>query len=214
MTTSIRVGIVEDDDAIRDGLVAVLRTAPGLLCRHIYTCCEDAVADRREAPDVILMDIHLGDGLMNGIEGARRVKTAHPATEILMLTVFDENEKIFASLCAGASGYLLKNTPAAEIVAAVREIHAGGSPMSAIIARKVLDLFKTVAPPALPDVNLTQREREVLELLVRGMNYKIIANELFISLDTVASHVKRIYDKLHVHSKSEAVAKALKHKLV
>ena len=131
-----------------------------------------------------------------------------------MLTVFDENEKIFDSLCAGASGYLLKNTPSADIIAAVREIHAGGSPMSAIIARKVLNLFKTVAPPSLPDVNLTQREREVLEQLVRGMNYRMIAQELFISLDTVASHVKHIYDKLHVHSKSEAVAKALKHRLV
>ncbi len=211
---TIAVGIVENDENIREGLVAVLQHAPGLVCRHIYDRCEDAIADRREPPAVMLMDIHLGDDVMSGIEGARQLKACHPQTEIMMLTVFDENEKIFESLCAGASGYLLKNTPSAEIVAAVREIHAGGSPMSAIIARKVLNLFKTVAPPALPDVNLTQREREVLEHLVKGLNYKMIASELFISLDTVASHVKRIYEKLHVHSKSEAVAKALKHRLV
>lgn len=211
---TIAVGIVENDENIREGLVAVLQHAPGLVCRHIYDRCEDAIADRREPPAVMLMDIHLGDDVMSGIEGARQLKACHPQTGIMMLTVFDENEKIFESLCAGASGYLLKNTPSAEIVAAVREIHAGGSPMSAIIARKVLNLFKTVAPPALPDVNLTQREREVLEHLVKGLNYKMIASELFISLDTVASHVKRIYEKLHVHSKSEAVAKALKHRLV
>ena len=214
MSTTISVGLIEDNDDIREGLVSILQDAVGLSCRHVFDCCEKAVADRREPPDVMLMDIHLGSDMMSGIEGARRLKAIHPRMEILMLTVFDENEKIFDSLCAGASGYLLKNTPPADIIAAIREIHAGGSPMSAIIARKVLSLFKSVAPPSLPDVNLTQREREVLEHLVKGMNYKTIAQELFISLDTVASHVKHIYDKLHVHSKSEAVAKALKHRLV
>lgn len=214
MIPPISVGLVEDDDDIREGLVAILQGAEGLACRHVFDCCEKAVADRRTPPDVMLMDIHLGSGMMSGIEGARRLKAIHPRMEILMLTVFDENDKIFDSLCAGASGYLLKNTPPAEIIAAVREIHAGGSPMSAIIARKVLNLFKTVAPPSLPGVHLTQREREVLELLVKGMNYRMIGEALFISLDTVASHVKHIYEKLHVHSKSEAVAKALKHKLV
>jgi DNA-binding NarL/FixJ family response regulator len=214
MSTTISVGIIEDDDDIREGLVAILQGSEGLSCRHVYDCCEKAVSDKRDPPGVMLMDIHLGSDMMSGIEGARRLKAIHPRMEILMLTVFDENEKIFDSLCAGASGYLLKNTPSTDIIAAVREVHAGGSPMSAIIARKVLNLFKTVAPPSLPDVNLTQREREVLEHLVLGMNYRMIAQKLFISLDTVASHVKHIYDKLHVHSKSEAVAKALKHKLV
>ncbi len=211
---TISVGVVEDNDAIREGIVAVLNGASGYSCKHVYESCERAIADRHSPPDVMLMDIHLGDGMMSGIEGVRRLKMLHPDMNILMLTVYEENEKIFDSLCAGASGYLLKKTPPARILEAIGEVHSGGAPMSASIARKVLDLFKTVAPPPLPEVNLTAREREILEHLVRGSSYKIIAGNLFISLDTVGSHVRHIYEKLHVHSKSEAVAKALKHRLV
>lgn len=210
----VSVGIVEDDDNIREAISAVIGGAKGYACKHVYDSCESALIDRQSPPDVMLMDIHLGDGMMSGIEGVRRLKAIHPKMEILMLTVYEENEKIFDSLCAGASGYLLKKTPPEEILKAIGEVKNGGAPISASIARRVLDLFKTVAPPSLPEVNLTPREREILEHLVRGSSYKKIAADLFVSIDTVASHIKHIYEKLHVHSKSEAVAKALKHRLV
>jgi DNA-binding NarL/FixJ family response regulator len=131
-----------------------------------------------------------------------------------MLTVFEENDRIFQSLCAGASGYLLKRTPPQKILEAVTEVHNGGAPMTASVAKKVLNLFTTVAPPTLPEVHLTPRESEILQQLVSGSSYKKISKDLFISFDTVNSHIKNIYEKLQVHSKSEAVAKALKHRIV
>ncbi len=210
----ISAGIIEDDGNIREAISAVINGAAGFVCKHVYDSCEAALVDREPPPQVMLMDIHLGDGKMSGIEGVRRLRAIYPEMDILMLTVYEDNEKIFDSLCAGASGYLLKKTTPAEILNAIADVHSGGAPISASIARKVLDLFKTVAPPSLPDLHLTQREREILEHLVRGSSYKKIAADLFISLDTVSSHVRHVYEKLHVHSKSEAVAKALKHRLV
>ena len=210
---TISVGIIEDDPSIREGVSTLISTTPGFQCRHIFGSCEEAIAKMTSAPpDVLLMDINL-DGI-SGIEGTRVLKTRFPRMDVLMLTVYEENDKIFRSLCAGASGYLLKNTTPEELLKAIRETTMGGAPISASIARKVLSIFQTVAPPVLPEVGLTSREREILEHLVAGSNYKMIARDLFISIDTVGSHVKKIYQKLQVHSKSEAVAKALKHRLV
>ena len=210
---TISVGIIEDDPSIREGVSTLISTTPGYQCKHIFGSCEEAIARMTSAPpDVLLMDINL-DGI-SGIEGTRVLKTRFPRMDVLMLTVYEENDKIFRSLCAGASGYLLKNTTPEELLKAIRETTMGGAPISASIARKVLSIFQTVAPPVLPEVGLTSREREILEHLVAGSNYKMIARDLFISIDTVGSHVKKIYQKLQVHSKSEAVAKALKHRLV
>ena len=210
---TIHVGIVEDDPSIRESVSALINSAPGYSCTHVFGSVEAALdALRAPAPEVMLMDINLGG--MSGIEGVRRIKSLFPDVQILMLTVFEENDKIFKSLCAGASGYLLKRTPPEKIREAVKEVHPGGAPMTASVARKVLTLFTSVAPPALPETNLTPREMEILQHLVSGSSYKKIARELFISFDTVNSHIKKIYEKLQVHSKTEAVTKALKHRLV
>lgn len=210
---TISVGIVEDDASIREGISTLIGTTPGFVCGHVYESCEDALAAvGDEPPDVMLMDINLGG--MSGIEGVKELKSRFPSMEILMLTVFEENDKIFRSLCAGASGYLLKKIPPDELLSAIQEAKSGGAPMTASIARKVLSVFQSIAPAPRPDVVLTTREREILEHLVAGSSYKMIAQDLFISIDTVSSHVKKVYQKLQVHSKSEAVAKALRHRLV
>ena len=210
---SIDVGIVEDDPSIRESVASLINTASGFSCKQIFDSVESALEKIAEPhPDVLLMDINLGG--ISGIEGVRRMKGIFPEMHILMLTVFEENDKIFQSLCAGASGYLLKRTPPSKLLEAITEVHNGGAPMTASVARKVLTLFTSVAPPVLPEVNLTARESEILQHLVSGSSYKKISKDLFISFDTVNSHIKNIYEKLQVHSKSEAVAKALKHKLV
>jgi len=213
MSMTISVGIVEDDAAIREGVSTLINSTSGYRCSNVYDSCEQAIERMIDKPpDVLLMDINLGG--MSGIEGVKHLKSRFPSMEILMLTVYEENDKIFQSLCSGASGYLLKKTPPEQLLSAIMEAKEGGAPMSASIARKVLSLFQAVAPPPLPEVELTQREKEILEHLVAGSSYKMIARDLFISLDTVSSHVKNIYQKLQVHSKSEAVAKALRHRLV
>ncbi len=210
---TISVGIVEDDASIREGISTLIGTTPGFACSHVYGSCEDALAGvGNDPPDVMLMDINLGG--MSGIEGVKELKSRFPSMEIIMLTVFEENDKIFRSLCAGASGYLLKKIPPDDLLAAIREARSGGAPMTASIARKVLAIFQSIAPVPESDVVLTAREREILEHLVAGSSYKMIAQDLFISIDTVSSHVKKVYQKLQVHSKSEAVAKALRHRLV
>jgi DNA-binding NarL/FixJ family response regulator len=209
----INVGIVEDDSSIRESVASLINIAEGFSCRLIFDSVESAIENITEPPpDVLLMDINLGG--MSGIEGVKKLKPIFPQMNILMLTVFEENDKIFQSLCAGASGYLLKRTPHQKILEAISEVHQGGAPMTASVARKVLNLFTTVAPPALPEVHLTARETEILQHLVSGSSYKKISKDLFISFDTVNSHIKKIYEKLQVHSKTEAVTKALKHKLV
>ena len=210
---TINVGIVEDDSSIRESVASLINTSAGFLCEQIFDSVESAIEKISDPPpDVLLMDINLGG--MSGIEGVQRLKALFPQMNILMLTVFEENDKIFRSLCAGASGYLLKRTPPAKILEAITEVHGGGAPMTASVARKVLTLFTSVAPPTLPEVHLTARETEILQHLVSGSSYKKIGRDLFISFDTVNSHIKKIYEKLQVHSKTEAVAKALKHKLV
>lgn len=210
---TINVGIVEDDSSIRESVASLINTSSGFSCTQVFDSVESAIERISDPPpDVLLMDINLGG--MSGIEGVQRLKGIFPQMNILMLTVFEENDKIFRSLCAGASGYLLKRTPPAKILEAITEVHGGGAPMTASVARKVLTLFTSVAPPTLPEVHLTARETEILQHLVSGSSYKKIGRDLFISFDTVNSHIKKIYEKLQVHSKTEAVAKALKHKLV
>jgi DNA-binding NarL/FixJ family response regulator len=210
---TITVGIVEDDLSIRESVASLIDSANGFSCKQSFESVESAIENLTDPPpDVLLMDINLGG--MSGIDGVRRLKSVFPQMNILMLTVFEDNDRIFRSLCAGASGYLLKRTPPPKILEAITEVRQGGAPMTPSVAKKVLTLFTSVAPPALPDVHLTERETEILQHLVSGSSYKKIGKDLFISFDTVNSHIKNIYDKLRVHSKSEAVAKALKHRLV
>lgn len=210
---TVNVGIIEDDPSIRESVASLINTTAGFSCSEIFDSVESAMEQISDPPpDVLLMDINLGG--MSGIEGVRRLKNIFPQMNILMLTVFEENDKIFRSMCAGASGYLLKRTPPSKILEAITEVHQGGAPMTPSVARKVLDLFTSIAPPTLPEVHLTARETEILQHLVSGSSYKKIGRDLFISFDTVNSHIKNIYEKLQVHSKTEAVAKALKHKLV
>ncbi len=210
---NVTVGIVEDDASIRESVASLINTAEGFSCKQVFDSVESAIENISDPPpDVLLMDINLGG--MSGIEGVRRFKSIFPQMNILMLTVFEENDKIFQSLCAGASGYLLKRTPPTKLLESILEVHNGGAPMTASVAKKVLNLFTTVAPPTLPEVHLTAREAEILQHLVTGSSYKKISKDLFISFDTVNSHIKKIYEKLQVHSKTEAVAKALKHKIV
>jgi DNA-binding NarL/FixJ family response regulator len=194
--------IIEDNVSLREGMAKLLNATPGYRCHQVYSSCEDALRELREPlPDVILMDIGL-DG-MSGIEGVRRIKQKFPQVNIIMLTVYDDNEKIFQSLCNGASGYLLKNSPPEMVVRAIDEVHRGGAAMTPRIAKKVLNLFRSIAPEHTERCDLTRRETEILEHLVAGASYKIIADELSISMETVHSHIKRIYEKLQVHSKSE-----------
>lgn len=213
MGMTVRVGIVEDDSSIRESISSLINEAEGFSCDQVFASVESALEDLSDPPpDVLLMDINLGG--MSGIEGVRRLRSIHPGLNVIMLTVFEDSDRIFQSLCAGASGYLLKRTPPDKLLEAILEVYHGGAPMTASVARRVLNLFTSIAPPALPDVHLTSREAEILQHLVSGSSYKKISKELFISFDTVNSHIKKIYEKLQVHSKTEAVAKALKHKLV
>ena len=208
----ISVAIVEDDKSIRDGISSYIDSVSGFSCRHVYQSCEEAL--RKIAPPlphVFLMDIGLPG--MSGIAGIRKLKSKYPTLTFIMLTVFEDDNKIFESMRAGAVGYLLKKTPLDKIIEAIKDVHHGGAPMTPTIARKVLNYFNS-ADIKIKEYNLTPREVEILQQLVKGSRYKMIAENLFISLDTVRSHIKNIYEKLHVNSKSEAVAKALEDKLL
>jgi DNA-binding NarL/FixJ family response regulator len=208
----IEVAIVEDNPIIREGLEALINGTEGYCCLAAFSDCEALLAKLSTlAPDIILMDIVLPG--MNGIEGVRHVKMKCPDVEVLMLTVYEDSDRIFEALCAGASGYLSKKTPPARLLEALREVYEGGSPMSSQIARKVVHLFrqKTMRRNVHSgDVALTGREREILQGLADGNTYQAIALNLHVSIDTVRFHIRNIYRKLHAHSESEAVAKALK----
>jgi DNA-binding NarL/FixJ family response regulator len=205
----IKVAIVEDDDWIRENLADQIRGTEGFLCAGCYRTAEEALAQiPREAPNVILMDINLPK--MNGIECVRQLKGLVPSAQILMLTVYEDSERIFNSLLAGASGYLLKRTPRADILTAIAEVHQGNSPMTGHIARKVVQYFNQRGHTDTEIEKLSKREREVLEHLAQGIPYKEIADVLSLSIDTVRIHIKGIYSKLHVHSRGEAVAKYLR----
>jgi DNA-binding NarL/FixJ family response regulator len=208
---TIRVVIVEDDKKIRETYSQLINDTEGMECVGDYGSCEEMLDDLDNIlVDVLLMDIGLPG--MSGIEGIKKVKEQYPSIEILMLTVYDNEEKIFHSIYAGASGYILKNVNPDELLKAIREIKTG-APMSAAIARRVLNFVRESDNTyRLKEFKLTPREVEILQLLVDGLSFKKIADRLFISSFTVHSHIKRIYEKLHVHSKAEAVAKALKNK--
>lgn len=203
----IRVSIYEDNTPLREALEILLKGTEAYCLVGSYGDCthieEELPHDR---PDVILMDIDMPG--RSGIEGSYIVKRLSPATEVLILTVFDEDEKVFEAICAGASGYLLKKTPPARILEAIEEVYNGGAPMSPSIARKVLQLFPKAPAANLELDKLTAREQEVLHSLAKGNSYKMVAADLEISIDTVRTYIKRIYEKLHVHSVSEAIAKA------
>ena len=206
---TIRVGIVEDLDAIREGLADLVADSPGFACSGAWPSMEDALRDLGgRQPDVLLVDLGLPG--MDGIEGIRRVRAEWPRVVPVVLSVYQDDDRIFRALCAGACGYLLKKTPDPEILRRLQEAVAGGAPISPEIARQVVSLFSKFTPQAGADHGLTPHEVRVLKLFVNGHNYRTAGEVLGVTRSTVAFHVRRIYEKLEVHSKSEAVAKALR----
>ena len=203
----ISIAIVEDDNTIRDTICSYLNAQAGLRCDMACESVESLLhfLDKQDLPDIILMDIGLPG--MSGISGIKIIKEKFPDINIIMLTVYNDAHKVFQSLCAGATGYLLKNAPFADIREAIEMVHAGGASMSPPIARKVVDFFrppqKSAASP------LTDKEKEIVLCLVDGLSYKLIADRECVSIETVRSHIKNIYKKLHVHSKAEVITKSL-----
>lgn len=210
MSKPIKVSIVDDEVDLRENIAGYVDAASGFKCVSVHgSAAEALVALPREKPDVVLMDINLGG--MSGIECVRLLKPQIPDTQVVMLTVFEDTEKIFSALAAGASGYLLKRLAPANLLEAIREVHEGGSPMSASIARKVVVSLQSVPAPGNETAELSPREREVLDGLAEGQAYKQIATRLGVSIHTVRNYIRRIYEKLHVRSSAEAVAKYLRH---
>jgi DNA-binding NarL/FixJ family response regulator len=209
-----RVSVFEDNRNLREGLFNLLESTEGFTCAGAFAHCERVLDNIDEThPDVILMDIELP--VVSGIEAVKLIRKKYPDIKILMETIFEEDEKIFQSICSGAQGYILKNTPPEGIIRAIQEIFEGGAPMTPTIASRVLRLFKSnLSDNSDDEYSLSLREKEILKCLVEGMSYKMIADTCFISSDTVNGHIKNIYKKLQVHSKSEAVVKALKGKIV
>ncbi len=211
----INVAIIEDNNIIREGLAALINGTTGYTCTGSYDNCEDfLIKFPKISCDVVLMDIGLPG--MNGIEGVKRAVEINPDINILMLTVYQENSIVFDALCAGACGYLVKKTPPLRLLEAIKEAYEGGSPMSAQIARKVITVFhhNQNIIQTNSKFDLSSREKEVLTGLAEGNNYQGIADSLFISIDTVRHHIRNIYKKLHVHSQSEAVSKAIRKGLI
>jgi len=206
---SIAVSIVEDDPQVRGSLAKLIDGAPGFRCVSVHPSAEDALVEiPKVKPEVVLMDINLPGA--NGVECVRKLKPHLPATQIIMLTVYQKTEHIFNALAAGATGYMLKQTPPSELLIAIKEVHGGGSPMSSHIARKIVQSFQQPAPAACAEAeSLSPREAEVLDLLAKGFLYKEIADQMKVSYATVHTHIRHIYEKLHVRSRTEAVAKHL-----
>lgn len=210
---AVTVVLIEDQRDVREGLAMLINGSSGFRCLAAHRTMEDALrAIGNGLPNVVLTDIGLPG--MNGVEGIRILKERYPNLPVVALTVYDDDEDIFDALCAGASGYLLKNTPPARLLESLREVASGGAPMSPEIARRVIDLFREFRPPERAPHNLTQQEVELLKLIVEGHSYKTAASQLCISVSTVSFHLQNIYDKLQVHSKSEAVSKALRNRIV
>jgi DNA-binding NarL/FixJ family response regulator len=209
----IKVAIIEDERDIRECLCVLVNGTEGYTCTGGYRSMEEALENiPRKMPDVVLSDIGLPG--MSGIDGVRILKERHPNLLLLMLTIYDDDERIFDAMCAGACGYLLKKTPPARLLESLKEAVAGGAPMSPEVARRVIALFREIRPPERADYHLTPHETRLLKLFVEGHNYKTAAAELHVSVNTVNFHVRSIYEKLQVHSRSEAVAKALINRLV
>jgi DNA-binding NarL/FixJ family response regulator len=204
----IRVAIVEDNDKIREGLAVIIDGSEGYECSAAYESAEEALRHLPAyKPDVVLMDIQLPK--MSGIQCLEKLKVQNPDIQVMMLTVYEDDEKIFKSILAGASGYILKRTPPAELLEAIRELHEGGSPMSDQIARKVVQAFQELGKSSKETENLSDREMEILSYLAKGYHDKEIADKLFLSIKTVRTHLRNIYKKLHVRSRTEAVLKYL-----
>ena len=210
---TIRIVIIEDQRVIRQGLEALIGGTEGYACSRAFRTMEEALAGPwTDIPDVALVDIGLPG--MSGIEGLRLLREKYPSTILMMLTVYEDDERIFEALCAGACGYLLKKTPPARLLEYLKDVMRGGSAISPEVARRVIDLFRSIRPPEKADYNLTPHEMRLLQLLMEGHNYKTAAAGMGVSFNTIAFHMKNVYQKLHVHSKSEAVAKALRNKLI
>lgn len=207
------IWIVEDHAAFRRTLVRVLNAEAGLQCPRDFDSCEKLLAAlaHGDAPDLILLDVGLPG--MSGLDGIRLIKERAPKTLVVILTVFEDDDKVFQAICAGASGYLLKTSSAAEITQAVRDALTGGSPMTSRIARRVLDMFSKFAPKQ-SDYGLSEREKEILQIMTTGLIKKEIADKLTLSIHTVDTYLRRIYEKLEVNTRTGAVAKALKEGLV
>ena len=209
----LTVAVIEDQPKIRRGLEVLINRTPGYRCTGVFGSMEDALRGLAgRCPKVALVDLGLPG--MSGIDGISLLREHCPATTVLVLTVYNDDERIFGAICAGASGYLLKKTPPAKLLEGLKEATQGGVPMSPEVARRVLSLFKRLQPPPRADCELTPHEVPLLQLLADGHNYRTAAIELKVSPNTVAFHMKHIYEKLHVHSKSEAVAKALRNGII
>ncbi len=207
LTQNIHIAIVEDDNEIRQTLNLIIDGSAGFSCKYAFPDGESALASIGTLPlDIVLMDIDLPG--KSGIEVTRQIKRENPELDIIMLTVQSDDNSIFESLCAGASGYLLKDTSPAELLVHIREVYDGGAPMSSTIARRIINSFRVIENP------LSDRETEILRMLSKGLNYKEIAEEVFLSPHTVKSHIKNIYSKLHVGNRAEAIYKAIKQKLI
>lgn len=208
----IKLMLYEDNPQLREGLTMLLNGS-GFEVVGAYKNCNNVEEEvTAHEPDVILMDIDMPG--TNGIEGLKRIRKINSHAKVLMLTVFDDNRNVFEAVRSGANGYLLKKTQPARLIEYINEANSGGAPMTSSIATQVLKMFSDMNAQQGEDYNLSEREKEVLQLLVNGYSYKMIAAEMFIAIDTVRSHIKKIYEKLHVNSKSEAVAKAFKDKIV
>lgn len=209
----ITIWLVEDNLRFRQNIAELINNAEGIQCTRSFESCEEALKEleHSDAPRVVLMDIGLPG--ISGIEGLRRIKTITPTTDIVMLTVYDDDDKVFEAICAGASGYLLKDASADSILASIGEVVHGGAPMNAYIARRVITMFTRLAVPR-SDYGLSPREREILHLLTDGLTKRQIAERLFLSFFTIDTHVRNIYAKLHVHSRSGAIAKVLKGRIL
>jgi len=208
-----RVALVEDRREIREGLRELIDGREGYICCAAFSCMEDAIPGMaRAAADVALVDLGLPG--MPGVEGIRIIRERYPEVRLLVLSIYDDDERIFQAICAGACGYLLKKTPPDRLLESVNEVMEGGAPMSPEIARKVLAVFREVAPPRKSNYALTPHELRLLGLMVDGHNYKTAAVVLGVTVHAVSFHMRHVYEKLEVHSKSEAVAKALRHRLI
>ena len=204
----IKLAIVEDNTALRQSLEQLFNRTSNMKCVASLNNLLNVVSEfQKSQPDIVLMDIGLP--AINGIEGVRTVRSNFENIQVIMFTVFEDDEKIFEAIRSGASGYLLKKTPPEEILDAINELYEGGAPMSPSIARKVIQAFQVKPSSVLEDYQLTSREKEILYALVDGLSYKKIAEKYFVSIHTVRSHISSIYEKLHVNSKSQAVAKVL-----
>jgi len=213
LPSTIKVAIIEDHHKFRECLEFLLNHTAGYQCVGSFRSMEEALEKVKfNLPDVVLVDIGLPG--MSGVEGVRILKDRYPSLLMLINTVYDDDERIFQALCAGASGYLLKKTPPARLLECLNEAIAGGAPMSPEVARRVLAIFREIRPPEHADYHLTPHELRLLRLLVEGHSYKSAAAKLGVSVKTISFHLQKIYEKLQVHSKSEAVAKALRHRLV